>query len=347
MASLIDEPRVGSTAVETPDRWRRLALVTWFCAALVGVVALVAAVLGVRIGSQLTDSRLAFLGAILISVTFTCALAARTGGQPLIFGGLALVLGVIVLVTEWAFLRTGVAVMTVVIAGVLAVLQTVPAVRFRDAAREVVLALMIGCIGAVAALGYAPVVSAERFRYASLGAGFLLVFLVVYRLGAGFHGLGRRGFGLVVVGSVVLVLSLVYGELLRRYGSPAFVDTVLSGAHRVWEVIGALPRPLMVLLGVPALAWGAHMRARRRQGWWISAFGVAATISPGYLLVRPEVPLAEVALQVLYSAALGLLIGYLVIRFDLFLTHTRGSRARRSEEESALRPEPARTLPLR
>src|SRR3954452_12070226 len=36
--------------------------------------------------------------------------------------------------------------------------------------------------------------------------------------------------------------------------------------------LGAFPRPIEAVLGVPALAWGCHMRARRRQGWWLCAF---------------------------------------------------------------------------
>lgn len=329
------------------ERGLRPTLALSWLILLLGVAALGAAVAGVSVKPWLTDTRLALLGAIAVSTVYTCALAARMGGRPFVFGGLTLAYGVLVFATGWPVLRTGAAVMTVVIAGVLGVMVTIPAVRFVDAVREVLIAVATGCLGSVAALGYAPVVSAGRFRYATLGLALVLTFLIVYRLGAGFHGLGRRGLGLVLVGSVTLALSLAYGELLRRYGSPAAVDAVLSGAHRLWELIGALPRPLMSVLGVPALAWGAHMRARRRQGWWISAFGVAATTPPGYLLVRPLVSMAEVGLQVLYSVLVGLVIGYVVIRLDLWLSHTRGSRARRNEEEAALRPEPRRTEPLR
>jgi hypothetical protein len=47
-----------------------------------------------------------------------------------------------------------------------------------------------------------------------------------------------------------------------------------------------------------------------------------------------------------YGAALGLLLGYLVIRVDSFLSGNRGRRARRAEEATAHRPEPRRTAPL-
>lgn len=314
----------------------------WGLTLALGVAALVAAVFDYSPIAWLTRDRLAVGGGILVCTAFTWALSFRTGGRPVVFGGLALALGLAVVWTDLGWLRTGASVMTVVISAVLAVMVTVPAVRFLDAAREVVIAMGISCIGAFAALGFAPVISAERFRYATLGLALIIAFLLVYRLGAGLHGLGRRGLALVLVGSVVLAFSLAYAELLRRYGSPGAVESVYDAAHWVWRVAGALPRPIIALLGVPALAWGAHMRARRRQGWWITAFGVAATATPGYLLVRHGVPLAELGLQVLYSLALGLIIGFLVIRLDLWLSDTRGSGARRSEEKTAIRPEPKR-----
>ena len=53
------------------------------------------------------------------------------------------------------------------------------------------------------------------------------------------------------------------------------------------ENLGAVPRPMQVLVGIPALVWGCHMRARRRQGWWVCAFGIAATSSVAGILVNP------------------------------------------------------------
>jgi hypothetical protein len=38
-------------------------------------------------------------GAVAVAVTFTMALAARTGGRPIVFGGLALLVGVVTVVT--------------------------------------------------------------------------------------------------------------------------------------------------------------------------------------------------------------------------------------------------------
>ena len=100
------------------------------------------------------------------------------------------------------------------------------------------------------------------------------------------------------------------------------------------------------MLGIPALAWGVHMRARRRQGWWVCAFGVAATAPVANALVNPTVTLTESVLSVTYGAVVGLVIGFVVIRLDLAFTGPRGRRGRRAEEAGALRPEPGRTRAL-
>jgi undecaprenyl-diphosphatase len=70
--------------------------------------------------------------------------------------------------------------------------------------------------------------------------------------------------------------------------------------------LGAFPRPIETVLGVPALAWGCHMRARRRQGWWLCAFGVAATAPVASALVNPAISLVECGLSVLYGLVIGL-----------------------------------------
>jgi hypothetical protein len=92
------------------------------------------------------------------------------------------------------------------------------------------------------------------------------------------------------------------------------------------------------------------MRARRRQGWWVCAFGVAATAPIANALVNPSVALSEVALSIGYGLVVGLAIGFVVIRLDVALTGpsggSRGRRGRRDEEATALRPEPSRTRPL-
>lgn len=286
------------------------------------------------------------IGSVVVASTYAWALAARTGGRPVVFGTLAIVLGVVTLVTDDDSLRTGAAVMTCVVAAVLAVMATVPAVRFVHAVRECVIAMLISGVGALATVGFEPAITVVRFEYATFGLSLVGALLVVYRLGAGFHGLGRRGLVIVVVGMVVLAVTLLYAELLRRYGASGLVESLLDLVRWSRANLGAFPRPIETVLGIPALAWGCHMRARRRQGWWVCAFGVAATSAVANSLANPAIALSESGLSVLYGLVVGLLIALVVIRIDLALTGSRGSRSRRAEEAAAVRPEPARTSAL-
>ncbi len=286
------------------------------------------------------------VGAVVVSTAYAWALAARVGGRPVLLGTVALAAAVLAFVLDLTWLRTGAAVATCAVAAVLGVMATVPAVRFRQAARECLVAIVVASVGALATLGYAPALTLTRFEYVTLGLALAGTVAVVHRLGAGLHGLGRRGVVAVVVGTLLLAATLLYGELLRRYGTPAVVDGLLDGVGWVRETLGAFPRPLETVVGVPALAWGCHMRARRRQGWWVCAFGAAATASAAVALVNPGVTLLESGLSVGYGLVVGLVLGYLLIRVDLAVTGTRGRRSRAAEQGLAVRPEPRRTEPL-
>jgi hypothetical protein len=285
-------------------------------------------------------------GAVAVATGYSWALAARTGGRPLVVGVLALLMGIGVLLVDDARLRTGAAVLTCVVSAVLAVMATVPARRFRHVVREVGVALVLAGTGALATVGFEPTITLARFEYTTLGLALLGAFGVVHRLGAGLHGLGRRGVIAVLAGSLLLAVTVAYAELLRRYGPPGLVTTLLEGVHWSRDHLGAFPRPIESVLGIPALAWGCHMRARRRQGWWVCAFGAAASASVAQALLNPRVALLESGLSLVYGALVGLLLGFLLIRVDLRVTGPRGGRARRAEEAAAGRPEPARTRPL-
>jgi hypothetical protein len=289
-------------------------------------------------------------GSVAVATAYTWVLAARTGGRPIVFSTLTLAAGVATLVLDKGELRTGAAVVTAAIAAVLGVVITVPAVRFRDAVRETCVGVGVAAIGAVAVLGFEPQVDVTRFEYATLLLALLCVFTVVYRLGAGLHGLGTRGLFIVLFGAVVLVVTLAYAEMLRRYGTPDLVRSLLDGVHWSRDNLGAFPRPIEAVLGVPALVWGTHMRARRRQGWWVCAFGVAGTAAVSDALVNPDISVIECALSVVYGLVVGLAVGYVIVRIDLALTGAGGGgravdrRGRRAEEaEHAVRPEPKRT----
>jgi len=313
--------------------------------------ALVAALAGSDVPGRTNATWLADAGAIATSTAYTWGLAARTGGRPLIFSILALVLGGLVVGVDTDALRSGAAVVTAVLTAVFAVMVTVPAVHFLGAVRENVVALLVAAIGSMATVAWAPVVNLDRFQYTVLGLSLVASFLTVFRLGAGWHGLGSRGVFTVVAGSLMLALTLGYAELLRRYGTDTLIDALDDAVRWSHHHLGAFPRPIVALLGVPALTWGTHMRARRRQGWWVCAFGVALTAPVAYALVDPGRTVLEASLATAYGAVIGLLIGYLLIRLDLRLTAPRpaGQRGRRlagTEEATAVRPEPGRTHAL-
>lgn len=318
----------------------------------VGVVLLAVAV--AQVGPDWLDRA----GGVAVAASYAALLAMRTGGRPLVFGIAALVFGVTgALVAELGpasgvvhdtgvILTTGGAVGMAVLTAVLAVMLTTPAVRALRAAGEVLVAFAIAGVGSLAVIAFRPRLDVDRLDYAALALAFGLGFVLVFRLGAGWHGLGRRGLLVVLGGSAVLAVSVAYAELLRHYGTPQLVDAIDSSVRWTRDTIGAVPRPLQVLVGVPALLWGCHMRARRRQGWWVCVFGCAATGSVATTLANPGTTWLEAGLIPVYSLVLGLVLGYLVIRIDLALTGQRGSRARAVERAHAVRPEPSRLQPL-
>lgn len=285
-------------------------------------------------------------GAVGVTTLFTHGLALRSGGRPLISGGLALVLTTAAAFSQEAVLLAGAAVATAVVTALLAVLATTPAAKFTGVIREVSIAAGVAVIGAFAARAWGAEVSLERTAYLAIGFSLLGALALVYRLGAGLHGLGRRGYVMISSGVALLTVTLAYTEALAQWGSPALIASIDSTFDTLRDIFGAVPRPIEVLLGFPALAWGVSTRARRRQGWWVCAFGAPGLSVVAVSLLDPDMALLEAGLSVLYSLGLGLVVGYGVIRADLFLTGARGRRARQLEELAAHRPEPSRLQPL-
>ncbi len=297
---------------------------------------------------------LARIGAVLVSTALVWAMAARSGGRPLLFAAVALVVCTVIASVGDDALRTGAAVMTAALSAVHAIIATIPARRMRGTVVECLLAAIIAIGGSVAALGYDPVITIARYQYIVLAIAVVITFTLVYQLGAGFHGLGRRGVLIVAVGGVVLIITLLYANLLRAYVSS--LSTSLENAQH-WGLthLHGYPRPVEALLGVPALMWGTHMRARRRQGWWVCAFGVAFTAPVATTLANPDLSVVDTLLTTVYSLVVGILIGLVLIRADLLFTggpqargrRAAGRRAARLEEQAhALRPEPPRSRPL-
>jgi len=318
----------------------------WFGVLLVGALGVAVA----RFGPDLPDL-VRHVSAVLVSGALAWGLAVRTGGRMVWAAALSAVLATTAVVTDWQPLMAGAAVGTGVLAATLAVMLTTPAATFTLAIREVLLATGFAWIGALGVVGYAPEenpdVDVDRFGYVVFGLALAGAFALVYRLGAGLHGLGRRGY--VVAGGAVLMLvvTLAYSEAIAQWGSRDLVGMVDDFRDGTRSTLGAVPHPIVALLGYPALVWGVFMRARRRQGWWVCAFGVAATAPAACRLVAADLDASNLALGALYSLVLGLALGYLVIRVEQSFTGTHGRRARRDEEAEAHRPEPRRTQPLR
>lgn len=327
-----------SAAHETRHPW--WATSAWGLVVAAGLACLVAAL--VPVGPAWLDG----IGAVTVVTAYSVALAVRTGGRPVVFGTLALGLGAVVLLTDEPYLRTGAAVMTCAVSAVLAVMVTVPAERFARVALECSLAVLVAAVGALAVVGFDPVLSLVRFEYVTLALALVGVLVLVHRLGAGWHGLGRRGLLGVLVGGVILAVLMLYAEMLRRYGPPEVVTSLLDGVRWSREHLGAFPRPIEAALGVPALAWGVHMRARRRQGWWLCAFGVAGTTAVANSLVNPAISLLECGLSVAYGLVVGLLVGYAVIRAEVALSGGAGGGRRADGPALPVRPEPPRSAAL-
>jgi hypothetical protein len=319
----------------------RLLRLLWLAIALAGTAAVVVPWTPYDVPGWVTPA-----GAVAVTTSFAFALAVRTGGRPVLTGLLTLALSLAAVLTGRPVLLAAGAVSTATIGAVLGVMVTTPAARVPAVARECLLAVAVAIAAGFAADAYEAPVSTERAGYLVLGLALMGALALAYRLAAGLHGLGRRGLVMLVSGLGLLAVSLAYTEALSRWGSPELVDTVERLTRDLRDLVGAVPRPIEFLLGVPALAWGVSTRARRRQGWWGTGFGAAGLAAVATGLLDHRVALLEVGLTTAYSLVVGLLLGYLVIRADSFLSGARGRRARRAEEASAHRPEPGRTHPL-
>ena len=317
-------------------RYTKAPVVLWALIVLGGLAAIGLATAGYG-PDQLSRS-----GAVAIASAYTWALAARTGGRPVIFGGVALVLGVGVILLDEDLLTTGAAVMTCVVSAVFAVMVTVPAVRSWQAAREAVIAVLVAAVGAIATVGFEPVISLARFEYTTLALSLIGALAMVYRLGAGLHGLGTRGILTVLIGTGLLA------HHPRRTPSccgatapPGLVDLAcFDGVPLVPRHPRRLPAPARGRCsGSPPSPGAVHMRARRRQGWWVCAFGVAATApdreQPCSITTDHAGPRACSSCGVRHLVV-GLLVGIVLIRARPGHHRApRGRRGRRAEEATS------------
>lgn len=319
---------------------RSPTLVGWLWVLAVVVVGGALAVLR----TQGTDATLDQSAAALLGTLLAVGLAARSGGGVLVPGLLAALVGATAVLTQWSPLLAGVAVATGVVAACLAVLGTVPARGPLTVVREVVLAQLVATAGALAVGGLSVDIDVDRFGYTVLGLSMAATIALVHRLGGGLHGLGRRGLAAGLGALVLLVVALAYTAALGTYGSPELIAQVDSARGWLREHLGAVPHPIEALVGIPALAWGVSVRDRRRQGWWVCAFGTAGTAGAASRLVDPDVTEVATALGAAYSLVVGVLLGLVLIRISRLVTRHRDRRT--PEEGGVHRPEPPRLRAL-
>lgn len=316
---------------------------SWILALLLGA----ATVVGARLVPDVPEL-VDHLGGVLVSCALAWGLSVRTGGRPIWATALTAGLGLGAVVTGWSTLLSGAAIGTAVLAATLAVMLTTPAATFAIAIKEVLIATGVAWIGALGVLGFGDNtdLDVKRFGYVVFALSLVAAFALVYRLGAGLHGLGRRGYAVAGGATLLLFIGMAYTEAISQWGSRDLVDSLDGVRDWMRGSFGAVAHPIMALLGYPALVWGVFMRARRRQGWWVCAFGVAATASSASRLIAEDLGVRSVVLGEVYSLVIGLTLGYLVIRLEQYFTGSHGRRARRDEEAEAHRPEPRRTRAL-
>lgn len=284
-------------------------------------------------------------GAAVVTTVLCGLLAHRLGAHTVVAATFAAVTAAGAVVTGWGWLLAGVTALTAFAATVLAVVATRPARRPLPIVREYAVAIGVALVGAVAVGAYAAPLRPTMLGHVVLLAALVATLWVAHRLADGVRGLGRRGVLVIACAVIVLVIGLAYGEALRRWGSPGLIEAVDSLRALMVDVFGAVPRPLELFIGLPALVWGLATRARLRQGWWVTAFGCLGTAGVATSLAGVAQP-GQALLSTLYTVLAGLVLGLLVWRVDQLLTGPRGRRARVSERAWALRPEPSRTRPL-
>jgi hypothetical protein len=327
-----------------PAALRSTAVALWLAAWLAATAAAATSV----IGPIDPPEWLAETGGAALMVLFAMGLTRRCGGRVWLWALLTAGFATAVLVVQSRTLFSSAAVLVAILGGVLAVMATRPAETFGQVLREYVVALLVSISAALAVAGLNAPVASDRFNLVVLGVSLLVAIGLVWQLGAGLHGMGRRGFIMIVGGAVLIAGLLVYSRFLREYGSEALVDRIDDTVAWMNDRLGGVPRPVEVLVGFPVLIWGVSTRATRRQGWWMCAFAALGTATVATSLAAPTVQPEYAGWSLLYSALLGLVLGLLVRRIDFLFTGGGGRRARRGDGvEEQRRPEPGRTEPLR
>ena len=285
------------------------------------------------------------VGATVATWLAIVMLARRTGGRVILIGLFsALSLGLVAAFPEnWALAGAGVT--AAAVHGVLGMVMSRPATGLRTL-RELLISALIGAAGAIVVTGYGVVLRPFRFRVMVLTLVLLGGFALAWRLGHGARSIGRRGAVLIGGGVVLLAVSVAYTQALRTWGSPDVIASVDD--FRAWLEghLGAVPRPIEALVGFPALVWGVATRQRRRQGWWMCAFGGLGAAGVATSLIQPATSLVDSAAATGYDLVIGAALGWLLVLADRLLTGGGGRRSRSIAPDPTERPEPPRFASL-
>lgn len=272
-------------------------------------------------------------------------LARRCGGRTLLIAAFAaLVLAAVTTFPEdWAL--AGAAVTAASAHGLLAVLITRPAAVVRAVA-ELVISASVGIGGAFVVMAYDVTLRPFRFRLLVVMLVLALALVVAYRLGRGVASLGRRGFVLIIGGALLLVVSVAYAQAIRQWGSPELVARLVDSKAWIEDRLGAVPRPIEAFVGFPALLWGVVIRDRRRQGWWMCAFGALGAASIATSFVQPRIDLGEALLASGYDVVIGAVLGLLIVVADRLIGGPGGRRIQTQGRAGERRSEAPRFEPL-
>ena len=284
------------------------------------------------------------VGAAVATWVAIIVLTRRSGGRPVLVGIFAAgLLGSAAAFPEnWAL--AGAAVVTATTYGLLGAVLTRPAAGVR-ALRELLVSAFVGLLGAVVVSGYDVSLRTLRFRVLVLAAVLIAGFALAWRLGHGARSLGRRGVVLILAGALLIAISIAYTRAITAWGSPEVVQSVEDTRDWMLDHLGAVPRPVESIVGFPTLLWGVAIRARRRQGWWMCAFGALGATGVATAFVQKGADPGPTLLATGYNLVIGAAIGLLLIGIDRLLTGT-GRRARDHGDRDVDRPEPARFAPL-
>jgi hypothetical protein len=280
--------------------------------------------------------------AAVLLLVYLALLTVRAGGRWWVWTALGVVVaagglsGVGMFVVMAASL-TGIAI------SVSAFMFTRPAETFSSTLREFAIAVLISINGTIAVAAWnAPVNVSIFLSVVTVGAGLVGV-LIIWSLGAGLHGLSRQ-YQWILAGVAGVALSLViYGGVLRTYGSPALMGWIDVAINWMRLNIGGVPRPFEALVGFPAIILGTSMRSRYREGWWITTFAVLATSGLVTSLVDSGAYPSYVARSAAYSIAIGVVVGFIGRRLVLRPHSARAARPVIPPH----RTEPGRFAPLR